>query len=76
MTHTHPPPLGSLYVCGQRLVSGNLQSPTLVPELSVRGKLCPISTLGLIVFSQGAGSAVSFTSSDPGGIKTFSTGEW
>lgn len=74
-THS-PPPLGSLYVCGQGLVSGNLQSPTLVPELSVRRKLCPISTLDLIVFSQGAGPVVSFTSSDPVAIKAFSTEEW
>lgn len=45
--------------------SGNLQSPTLVPELSVTARLCPISPLDLIVFSQEAGPAVSSTSCDP-----------
>lgn len=45
--------------------SGNLQSTTLVPELSVTARLCPISSLDLIVFSQEAGPAVSSTSSDP-----------
>ena len=53
VTHTHPPPLGRVYVCGQGVVgSGNLQSPTLVPELSVTAWLRPISTLDLIVLSQ------------------------
>lgn len=64
-THSSPP-LGCVYVCGQGVVgSGNLQSPTLVPELSVTARLRPISTLDLIVFSQGAGPAVSSTSCDP-----------
>lgn len=45
--------------------SGNLQSSTLVPELSVTARLCPISPLDLIVFSQEAGLAVSSTSCDP-----------
>lgn len=64
-THTPPLPLGCVYVCGQAEVgSGNLQ-PTLVPELSVPVRLCPISSLDLIVFSQGAGPGVSSTSCDP-----------
>lgn len=45
--------------------SGNLQSPMLVPELSVTARLCPISPLDLIVFGQEAGPAVSSTSRDP-----------
>ena len=77
VSHTHPPPLGYVYVCGQGVVgSGNLQSAALVPESSVTARLRPISTLDLIVFRKGAGPAVSFTSCDRCCIKAFSTEEW